>query len=225
LTALTRRRLIYQGKTKSVYWWDRFLLLFYFNDNILGFPDTGPDPGGNQVIGTSRQKGIFNLQLTSKIFSYLSECGLLNHYFLRTGQREALFWKTKKIPVEFVWRNFSAGRFYRENPFYGWLKPMEKKLFSYLKDDRKNDPPLAFDQIPVSHKIRQKIKSLMASLNHCLGRLLEPANLVLVDFKAEFGWLNNELVIIDELSTDTMRLMRKGERKILNWLEVKKTLE
>ncbi|NJF24242.1 phosphoribosylaminoimidazolesuccinocarboxamide synthase [Thermococcus sp. Bubb.Bath] len=206
-------RRIYRGKTKDVYE-DGPYLVFHFKDSILG-EDGREDTGGNEVIGERRGKGSAVLDETEFFFRLLERNGIRTHFVERIDKRRARFLKAEKIPLEVIYRELAYGSFLRR--YNGWVKeltPLGIVEFT-LKDDALKDPLITEEAIVrlgiASEGEVMEMKEKTRIVAEILREFFCSKGLQLVDFKLEFGRRNGKLIVIDELSGDTMRIMRDGK--------------
>ena len=205
-------RLLYSGKTKDVYE-DGPYLIFHFKDTVLGRKGK-EDSGGNEVVGEKTGKGSVVLKQTEFFFKILEKNGIKTHFVERIDERKARFLKAEKIPLEVIYRELAYGSFLRR--YGGWVKPFQPLgiVEFTLKDDRLDDPLIAEDAVvALGIANREEVKNMKETTRKVAGILREffsSKGLRLVDFKLEFGRLNGELLVIDELSGDTMRVAKDG---------------
>lgn len=218
-------RPIYRGKTKDVYE-DGPYLVFHFKDSILG-EEGREDTGGNEVVGERRGKGSTVLEETQFFFHLLEENGIRTHFVERIDGRKARFLKAEKIPLEVIYRELAYGSFLRR--YRGWvgeLEPLGIVEFT-LKDDSLKDPLITEEAIVklgiASEGEVREMKETTLRVAGILREFFSSKGLQLVDFKLEFGRKDGELIIIDELSGDTMRVMKDG--KLLSQEELREVIK
>ncbi|ACS33770.1 phosphoribosylaminoimidazolesuccinocarboxamide synthase [Thermococcus gammatolerans] len=205
-------RLVYSGKTKDVYE-DGPYLVFHFKDTVLG-RDGREDSGGNEVIGEKTGKGSLVLEQTEFFFRLLEGNGVKTHFVERIDGRKARFLRAEKIPLEVIYRELAYGSFLRR--YKGWAKPFQRLgiVEFTLKDDSLDDPLIAEEAIVVlgiaSEEEVEVMKEKTRKVAGILREFFSSKGLQLVDFKLEFGRLDGELIVIDELSRDTMRVAKDG---------------
>ena len=205
-------RLLYSGKTKDVYE-DGPYLIFHFKDTVLG-RNGEEDSGGNEVVGEKAGKGSVVLRQTEFFFKLLEENGIKTHFVERIDERKARFLKAERIPLEVIYRELAYGSFLRR--YKGWVKPFHPLgiVEFTLKDDSLDDPLIAGDAVVAigiaSGEEVEKMKETTGRVARVLREFFSSKDLRLVDFKLEFGRLNGELLVIDELSGDTMRVAKDG---------------
>ncbi|MBP1913054.1 phosphoribosylaminoimidazolesuccinocarboxamide synthase [Thermococcus stetteri] len=206
-------RLVYRGKTKDVYE-DGPYLVFHFNDSILG-EGGREDTGGNEVVGERRGKGSAVLDETEFFFRLLEEKGTRTHFVERIDERKARFLKAERIPLEVIYRELAYGSFLRRyKSWVGELTPLGIVEFT-LKDDSLKDPLITEEAIVklgiASEEEIREMKEKTLEVAGILREFFSAKGLQLVDFKLEFGRRDGELIVIDELSGDTMRVMKGKE--------------
>jgi len=97
------------------------------------------------------------------------------------------------------------------------LTKFSKPLVEFhLKSDELHDPLLTMDDITeaglLTREELQEIINTSLRVNDLLTNLLSTRGLILVDFKLEFGFDGSgRLLLADELSGDTMRILRNGK--------------
>lgn len=217
-------KLIYRGKTKDVYE-DEPHLVFYFKDSVLG-EDGREDTGGNEVVGERKGKGSAVLDEAEFFFRLLEKNGIRTHFVERIDERRARFLKAERIPLEVIYRELAYGSFLRR--YRGWveeLTPLGIVEFT-LKDDALKDPLITEEAIVklgiASEGEVREMKKTTLKVAEILREFFSSRGLQLVDFKLEFGRRNGELIVIDELSGDTMRVMKNG--KLLSQEELREVI-
>lgn len=203
-----KQELLYEGKAKCVYQAENVsdqLVLAYKNDaTAFNGKKTA------QIAG----KGRLNNAITALVFAYLHEQGMATHFIEKRSETEQLVRKTEIIPLEVVVRNLAAGSITtrlgltERTPF----SPAVVELF--YKNDALDDPLIndqhAYLLSDVTEAELQDIKKQARSINTQLQTLFRSIQLTLVDFKLEFGRLENgEIIVADEISPDTCRLWDK----------------
>ena len=98
---MTKKELIYEGKAKTLFFYDDDKIIQYFKDDATAF-----NKKKHEIIN---EKGILNNFISEFIFKYLSENGVENHFIERLNDREQLVKKEDIIPVEVIIRNIATG--------------------------------------------------------------------------------------------------------------------
>ena len=101
-------------------------------------------------------------------------------------------------------------------------KKLKKPVFELsYKNDELNDPLINNDHAValgiVTEEELENIRTQALKINELLQKLYLDANLVLVDFKIEFGKTKDgEIILADEISPDTCRLWDKDTNEKLD---------
>jgi phosphoribosylaminoimidazole-succinocarboxamide synthase len=207
---MEKRGELYAGKAKSVYHTadpERFVLLF--RDDTSAFD-------GEKKEQLSR-KGMVNNRFNAFIMEKLEAAGVPTHFEKLLSPVESLVKKLDMIPVECVVRNVSAGSLCRRLGVEEGktLSPPTFELF--LKNDALHDPmineSLAVTFGWASADDLAQMKTLTYKVNDVLKGLFENADMLLVDYKLEFGRSDGEIILGDEFSPDGCRIWDKATRK------------
>lgn len=177
---------------------------------IIEFTDT-VTAGDGEKKEVFTGKGSVACAMSNFLFGYLEGKGIDTHYVRKLTDNQLLCKKVNVFPVEVVCRNIATGSFCRR---YGTEKGTEftRPLVEFfMKDDEFHDPLITEGAIiRLGHAEREQLdflRSVTISVNHYLTELLKQRNLILVDFKLEFGRTEKgTIVIADEISPDTMRI-------------------
>lgn len=210
----TKKEFIYEGKAKQVYTTeDPNLVIVYYKDDATAF--------NAQKRGTVADKGEMNNKISTLIFNYLIEKGIQTHYIETLNDREQLVKKVDIIPIEMVVRNYVAGSMaQRLGLEEGAKSPVTIFDICYKKDEL-GDPLIndhhavllgaaTYDELKLMYAMTDKI-------NAALIDLFMKANLILIDFKIEFGKnAEGNIILADEISPDTCRLWDKDTLKKLD---------
>ena len=158
--------------------------------------------------------GVLNNLISENIFKYLGENGIPNHFIERLNEREQLIKKVEIIPIEVVIRNKAAGTFTKRFGIEEGMDLPETLIEFNLKDDEHDDPLISDEHIKVFKWANQSeindIKHKAILINKYLTELFNQIDILLVDFKIEFGrcYSNGkvEIILADEISPDSCRL-------------------
>jgi len=204
--------LIYEGKGKKVFQakaHDQVVL--YFKDDLTAF--------NALKKGSFSKKGELNCQIATLIFKSLHTKKIKTHFIETFSKNEMLVSKTKIIPLEVVVRNFSAGSFAQKFNVKDGEKLKEPLVEFYFKNDALKDPFVSEGQIVhfewCTKGEIEVIKTEALKINQIISDLFSARKLKLIDFKIEFGKLENgDIILADEISPDCMRLWDSvtGER-------------
>ena len=210
---MEKREELYAGKAKSVYATDDpDRLVLVFRNDTSAFD-------GKKVEKLDR-KGAVNNQFNAFIMGKLAEAGIPTHFEKLLSPTEALVKRMQMIPLECVVRNFAAGSLVRRLGVTEGqaLDPPTFELF--LKNDALGDPMVneyhARSFGWATEEQLAQMKTLTFRVNEVLKKLFEDGNLLLVDYKLEFGVFHGEVILGDEFSPDGCRLWDKDTREKLD---------
>ena len=219
---MTKKELIYEGKAKTLFFYDNNKIIQYFKDDATAF-----NKKKHEIIN---EKGILNNFISEFIFKYLSENGVENHFIERLNDREQLVKKVDIIPVEVIVRNIATGTLTKRLGIQEGLK-LKKPLIEFtLKSDELDDPIISEEHIDVLEYAEKDeintIKDQALLINKLLLQLFSSINIQLVDFKIEFGRLtiDKKVILADEISPDSCRLWDKSSSEKLDKDRFRKNL-
>ena len=219
---MTKKELIYEGKAKTLFFYDNNKIIQYFKDEATAF-----NKKKHEIIN---EKGILNNFISEFIFKYLSENGVENHFIERLNDREQLVKKVDIIPVEVIVRNIATGTLTKRLGIQEGLK-LKKPLIEFtLKSDELDDPIISEEHIDVLEYAEKDeintIKEQALLINKLLLQLFSSINIQLVDFKIEFGRLtiDKKVILADEISPDSCRLWDKSSSEKLDKDRFRKNL-
>jgi len=219
---MTKKELIYEGKAKTLFFYDNNKIIQYFKDDATAF-----NKKKHEIIN---EKGILNNFISEFIFKYLSENGVENHFIERLNDREQLVKKVDIIPVEVIVRNIATGTLTKRLGIQEGLK-LKKPLIEFtLKSDELDDPIISEEHIDVLEYAQKDeindIKEQALLINRLLLQLFSSINIQLVDFKIEFGRLtiDKKVILADEISPDSCRLWDKSSSEKLDKDRFRKNL-
>lgn len=203
---MTEDNLLYEGKAKNVYKTDKENeLLMVYKDQATAFNGKKKEvlPG----------KGVLNCRISTLVFDYLIKNGVKTHLIENLSDHEQLVQKSEVFPLEVVLRNIGSGSFVRKFHLEDGLELREPIIEFYYKSDALDDPFINESQI---HALRiadkeeiATIKQMTLEINQLLIPFFAQSDFDLVDFKLEFGKVNNEIILVDEFSPDNCRLWDK----------------
>lgn len=210
---MKKLEMLYEGKAKKVYKTDNEdLYIVDYKDDATAF--------NGAKKGTISGKGVINNKMTNLVFKYLNENGINTHLVEELSERETLVKKVEIVPLEVIVRNIAAGSFSAK---YGVPEGTELKNpiveFSY-KNDALNDPMINNSQIEaIGIATAEEIEEITESVkkvNELLQKFFLECNIILVDFKVEYGRCKEGIILADEISPDTCRLWDKDTREKLD---------
>ena len=209
---------IYTGKTKDVYSLDNGNVLLKFKDDCTG-KDGVFDPGENTVGLTIEGIGKANLQTSIYYFELLKKAGIKTHYVsanVDEATMEVLPGKVFGHGLEVICRLVATGSFIRR---YGeYIKDGTVLEGGYVectfKNDEKGDPLVTSEGLAalgvMSPEMFQSMKEQTLKITKIVADDLKTIGLDLWDIKFEFGYNNDEVILIDEIASGNMRVYKDG---------------
>ncbi|HYD49107.1 MAG TPA: phosphoribosylaminoimidazolesuccinocarboxamide synthase [Terriglobales bacterium] len=212
---MEKRELLYEGKAKKIYATDNpDLVIQYFKDDATAF--------NAKKKGTIASKGVVNNELSEVFFRLLESEGVPTHFVERLNEREMLVKKLDIIPLETVVRNIITGSLVKRLGLQqdeGKDLP-EPLLEFFYKSDPLDDPMINEHHAVVLGMATKpevaRIEEMALKVNTVLKPFLAARDLLLVDFKLEFGRHHGQILLGDEICPDTCRLWDAHTRKKLD---------
>ncbi len=199
---MTTGTMLYEGKAKKIFATDQpDQIVQYFKDDATAF--------NAQKRGTILEKGVINNKVSERLFKLVEQGGVPTHFVQRLSDREMLTKKVSIVPVEVVVRNVVAGSLAKRLGLREGDTIEPAIVEWYYKNDALGDPLIADDHIRLmklaTTEQMAEIKGMALTVNRLLQPFFRERQMILVDFKLEFGMHNGKLILADEISPDTCR--------------------
>ena len=210
---------LYSGKTKDVYQLENGNVLLKFKDDCTG-KDGVFDPGENTVGLTIKGIGRANLETSILFFEVLKEAGIKTHYVsanVEEATMEVLPAKVFGKGLEVICRLKATGSFIRR---YGdYIADGTELPGGYVectfKNDAKGDPLVTCEGLEalgvMSREMFESMKAQTLKITRIVADELAKKGLDLYDIKFEFGYNNDEVILIDEIASGNMRVYKDGK--------------
>lgn len=221
---------VYEGKTKDVYEMENGNVMLKFKDDCTG-KDGVFDPGENNVGLTIEGIGRANLETSVHYFELLKDAGIKTHYVganLDDATMEVLPATVFGKGLEVICRLRATGSFIRRYGAYiadgtvlegGYVE-------TTLKDDEKGDPLITSEGLAalgiMSQEMFADMKAQTLKITNIVAEDLKKKGMELYDIKFEFGYNNDEVILIDEIASGNMRVYKDG--KIVDPMELTKLI-
>ena len=221
---------IYEGKTKDVYSLENGNVLLKFKDDCTG-KDGVFDPGENAVGLTIEGIGKANLITSVHYFELLKKAGIKTHYVsadVDNATMEVLPAKVFGQGLEIICRLVATGSFIRRyGEYIADGTPLEGGYVECtFKNDAKGDPLVTSEGLAalgvMSEEMFASMKEQTLKITKIVADDLKSIGLDLWDIKFEFGYNNNEVILIDEIASGNMRVYKDG--KIVDPVELTKLI-
>ena len=205
--------MFYEGKAKKLYTTSNpDLVIQYFKDDATAF--------NAKKRGTIEDKGVVNNRMSELFFTLLERNGVRTHWVRRLNDREMLTKRLDIIPVETVVRNIVAGSMAKRLGLEEGIDLKRPLVEYYYKSDPLDDPIIYAEHAVefgwATEPEIATIKSLALKVNDVLRKFLDERDVILVDFKLEFGRHKGEILLGDEICPDTCRFWDKTTREKLD---------
>ena len=194
------------GKAKSLYTTNETdQLIMEFRDDTSAFDGKKTEALDN--------KGKVNNQFNAFVMEFLASKGIETHFIKLLSNHESLVYKLEMFPIECVVRNRATGSLCKRLGIEDGLI-LDPPLFEFfLKDDDLGDPLINDHHIEAFGWATQEdadgMRDLTLKINDILVEFFMEANLILVDYKLEFGKFQGKMLLADEFTPDGCRLWDK----------------
>ncbi|MBK6586499.1 MAG: phosphoribosylaminoimidazolesuccinocarboxamide synthase [Coprothermobacter sp.] len=195
--------LLYEGKAKRVYKTDdpRYYIIEY-KDEATAFD--------GKKKGIIQGKGTVNNKVSAVFFQLLEENGVPTHFVELLSPTEMLVKRVEIIPLEVIVRNYAAGSISRRLGLEEGIRFDQPVVEFCYKNDELGDPMVNnYHILAMKLANEEEINALTQQalrINQILSQFLLGKNIILVDFKLEFGRTDEgDIVLADEISPDTCR--------------------
>ncbi len=199
----TKKEQLYEGKAKKIWSVEESddLVIQEFKNDATAF--------NGEKRGSWANKGTVNTTIASTLFRYLESRGVQTHFVEQLSDNEMLIKKLTIVPLEVIVRNRSAGSFCkRYGATEGIIFDEPTFEFSYKRDDL-GDPLINNSHaIALGLATADEITTIQESallVNELLQTFFIDRDIILVDFKLEFGKHHGTILLGDEISPDTCR--------------------
>lgn len=202
---MTREQL-YSGKAKTIYKTDDpDTLIAEFRNSLTAF--------NGEKRGEMEKKGYYNAQISKKLFEMLEAEGIKTHFVEMLSDIDMLVKKVDIIKIEVIVRNIAAGSITKKYPLKEGTVFKSPVLVFDFKSDEYGDPMLNDDIALALGLATQEelatVRKLALKINELLVPYLDERDIILPDFKLEFGKRDGEIILADEISCDTCRFWDK----------------
>lgn len=204
---------LYSGKAKTVFRTDNpDKLIMEFRDSLSAFD--------GKKLSSASNKGYLNASISAKLFELLEQKGIQTHFNSMLTDIDMVVENVEIILIEVIVRNIAAGSIVKKYPFETGQKLDPPVIVFDYKSDKYGDPMIN-DDIALALGLAtrdelSRIRELALAINSVLVEYLGERNLLLPDFKLEFGRFKGEVILADEISCDTCRFWDKATGESLD---------
>lgn len=204
----SRRQLLYSGATKTVFAGkEEDTCILHFNDN---------HPLDAKAIING--KGVLNNRLCAYFYEHLNLIGVPTHFMEQLNMREQLVHQVERFHFYIDVHNYACDDFVERFKCQDNIRLDQMVVELRYKNKEQNDPVVS-PQHMVAFGLNDDVdfeyiyKHVQRANDFLLGQFFAK-NLALMRYKLEFGYLNfseyledSRLVLVDEISLDTARVM------------------
>ena len=212
------KELVYRGKTKDVFALENGNYELKFKDDCTG-KDGVFDPGENSVGLTIDGVGKVNLEMSVYFCELCKAAGIKTHYVsadMDAVTMEVLPAKPFGKGLEVICRKKAVGSFLRR---YSDYVEEGADLPNYVemtfKNDAKGDPLVTADGLEVLGVMNaaqyKAVKEMTQKITDIVDDEMQKRGMNLYDIKFEFGYVGDEVFLIDEIASGNMRVYKNGE--------------
>ncbi|MEF9919768.1 MAG: phosphoribosylaminoimidazolesuccinocarboxamide synthase [Erysipelotrichaceae bacterium] len=209
---------VYEGKTKNVFALDNGNYLLAFKDDVTG--ENGVfDPGANTVGLQIEGIGRANLRTSIYYFEKIHAAGIKTQYVkadVDKCEMEVLPATTFGKGLEVICRYRAVGSFYRRYQDYvqeGAVLDGGYVEMTFKNDDL-GDPIVTKEGLVALHVMSEKqfeeVKAKTLAITKIVADDLKEKGLDLYDIKFEYGFYQDEVILIDEIASGNMRVYKDG---------------
>lgn len=220
-------KFIGKGKAKDIYETDEGNIVFDYTERVTAFDGLKKAEFSN--------KGVVCCKLSEFWFKRFHELGIPTAFVTCPSDHQMEQLKVTILPVEVILRNYLTGSLWkRYNEGTAPLPPgTEEKegaeipggYVEYTTKHEEFDRPVTRDEVMSNDWMTQDemdfIEEVTRKINEHMRVYLEERNILLVDFKIEFGKRDGKIILADEVGTpDVCRFWNLEEFKkgnIVRW--------
>ncbi len=200
---MERKQELYNGKAKQVFaTTDPDKVVIHFKDEATA--------GDGDKRGVIKGKGRINCEFTSIIYGLLEEKGVPTHMIEQLNETDLLCKNVDILPIEVIVRNRVAGGLAKRMGMEEGTPLKRTILEQDYKCDELHDPMvniwhiLAFEY--ATKEQYDKMNETAMKVNEILVPYFDEKDIILVDYKLEFGLSKGEILLADEFTPDGARL-------------------
>lgn len=212
---------VYEGKTKSVFKREDGLYVLILKDDVTG--ENGQiDPGANNIMGELPGMGKASLKMSRYYFNLLNDRGIKTHYVDSDIEKNTMLVKAAQpfgAGLEIICRFVAWGSFIRRYGKYCEQgQPLNALVEITLKDDDRGDPLITGEALQQLGLLASDeyilVKESARKIAAIIREDLKTRHLDLYDIKFEFGRVDGEIILIDDISGGNMRVFDQEKKQV-----------
>lgn len=203
----------YKGKAKTLYTTDDPTKFYCeFRNDTSAF--------NGQKVEQLERKGMVNNYFNAFIMQYLQNNQVATHFVELVDDNASLVEKLDMFPLECVVRNYAAGSLCKRLGLEKGQALTPPVFEFFYKSDKLGDPLINDSHIETfswaSKEEVETMKALTLQVNAVLSKLFLEHEMILVDYKLEFGKTNGQIVLADEFTPDGCRIWDANTLEVLD---------
>ena len=207
---MEKGKMLYEGKAKQVFETDNpDYLLVHYKDDATAF--------NGLKKGTIQNKGAMNNRISNRLMSLLEKHGIETHFVEELSDRETVVKRVEIVPVEVIVRNIAAGSLSKRVGLPEGTRLNSAVLEYSYKNDELGDPMINVSHVRAlglaTKEEMDTIAEMAYKVNEILTDVMKKCNLILVDFKLEFGRYHDHIILADEISPGYLPLLGRDTAK------------
>jgi len=220
-----------EGKTK---------IIFQATDNPKHILITSKDSitaGNGLKKDELTGKGEFSTITTCNVFRLLHLSSVPTHFVKQENPNTFRALKCAMIPLEVIVRRLASGSWLKRHPEDFQGKRFDTAIVEFtFKDDLLGDPLISDNEIvdkklqcgsvSVDMKVLSHLKKLALNAFEVVEAAWQALNVVLVDFKVEFGVTTDGMIVLaDVIDNDSWRIWPNGDPSMMKDKQVYRNLQ
>eukprot|EP01133_Synstelium_polycarpum_P004973 gene4973-5784_t len=209
------------GKTKSIY------KLNKDDQYVIVVSNSSITAGDGAKKDELPNKGNYSTSTTCNVFRVLQLAGIATHYVRQEQPNSFIAKRCSMIPLEVIVRRLATGSYLKRNTHITEGTKFTPCLIEFtFKDDVQHDPLVTEQEIlemdlkcggvQITSKILANIRHVANLAFEALERAWASIDVVLVDFKVEFGvTTQGELILADVVDNDSWRIWPRGDKNLM----------
>ncbi|GAM20572.1 hypothetical protein SAMD00019534_037470 [Acytostelium subglobosum LB1] len=210
-----------QGKTKSIYKFNQH------DQYVLVVSNSSITAGDGAKKDELPMKGINSTTTTCNNFRIIQLAGINTHYVRQEQNNSFIAQRCSMIPLEVIVRRIATGSYIKRNPQIAEGTKFNTCIVEFTyKDDANHDPLVSIDDIlamkmnigghAIDTTVLATISQVAIQAFEALERAWASTDVVLVDFKVEFGVTTDGTIILaDVVDNDSWRIWPKGDKTLM----------
>ncbi|GAM28727.1 hypothetical protein SAMD00019534_119030 [Acytostelium subglobosum LB1] len=209
------------GKTKSIY------KLNKDDQHVVVVSNSSITAGDGAKRDELPMKAINSTTTTCNVFRVLQLAGISTHYVRQEQNNSFIAKRCSMIPLEVIVRRLATGSYLKRNSHITEGTRFNPCLIEFtFKDDAQHDPlvterdilamDLKIGGVSINSKVLSHLRHVASLAFEALERAWASVDVVLVDFKVEFGITpQEEIILADVIDNDSWRIWPHGDKNLM----------